>query len=164
MSDNRYFGMYRGTVQNSVDPLMQARLQVKVPSVPGASDLSWAMPCSGYGGSNVGIFSLPPVGTNVWIQFEEGDAASPIWMGIFWDSKTLPPASPAVELMKVFKTDGITVTITDTPGAAMLEIKTAMGAKIALGPSGIEIDNGMGASITLQGPQVSVNGGALEVI
>jgi hypothetical protein len=46
----------------------------------------------------------------------------------------------------------------------MFEIKTDMGAKIGLGPSGIEIDNGMGASIKLQGPQTSVNGGALEVL
>ena len=29
---------------------------------------------------------------------------------------------------------------------------------------GIEIDNGQGAKITLQGPQVSVNDGALDVI
>lgn len=163
MSDNRYFGMYRGTVQNNLDPLMQARLQVSVPSVSGASDLSWAMPCTSYGGSNVGFFALPPVGTNVWIQFEEGDAASPIWMGVFWDGLTLPPASPALELMKVFKTDGITVTITDAPGAAQFELETTMGAKVTIGPSGIEINNGMGASIMLQGPQVSVNNGALEV-
>lgn len=164
MSDNRYFGLYRGTVQNNVDPLMLARLQVKVPSVPGASDLSWAMPCSAYGGSGVGVFALPPVGANIWVQFEEGDAASPIWMGIFWDAATMPPAAPALEMMKVFKTDGLTMTITDAPGAAMLEIKMASGAKITLGPTGIGIDNGMGASITMQGPQVSVNNGALEVI
>jgi hypothetical protein len=52
----------------------------------------------------------------------------------------------------------------DAPGAASCTIETEMGAKIVLGPSGIEIDNGMGASISLQGPQVSINSGALEVI
>jgi hypothetical protein len=30
--------------------------------------------------------------------------------------------------------------------------------------TGIEITNGQGASIKLTGPQVSINGGALEVI
>ncbi|MFL6844088.1 MAG: phage baseplate assembly protein V [Allosphingosinicella sp.] len=164
MTADRYFGLYRGTVSNNVDPMLLGRLQVKVPSVPGASELSWAMPCTGYGGSSVGFFALPPVGTNVWVQFEEGDSSAPVWMGVFWDSATRPPADPPVELMKVFKTSGITVTITDTPGAAMFEIKTASGAKIGLGPTGIEIDNGMGASIKLQGPQTSVNGGALEVV
>lgn len=164
MSADRYFGLYRGQVKNNVDPLLLGRLQVAVPSVPGASQLSWAMPCVGYGGSDVGFFALPPVGANVWVQFEEGNSSDPVWMGLFWDSTTRPPASPPVELMKVFKTSGITITITDTPGAAMFEIKTDMGAKIGLGPAGIEIDNGMGASIKLQGPQTSVNGGALEVL
>lgn len=164
MSGDRYFGLYRGSVQNNVDPLGLGRLQVAVPSVPGASAMSWAMPCTGYGGSGVGFFALPPVGAKVWIQFEEGNSSDPVWMGVFWDSSTRPPASPPVELMKVFKTSGITITITDTPGAAMFEIKTASGAKIGMGPTGIEIDNGMGASIKLQGPQTSVNSGALEVL
>jgi hypothetical protein len=164
MSTDRFFGLYRGTVVSNVDPMGLGRLQVDVPSVPGAATLSWAMPCSGYGGSGVGVFALPPVGANVWIQFEEGNASDPVWMGVFWDGVIRPPAAPPLELMKVFKTSGITVTITDTPGAAMLEIKTETGAKIVLGPMGIEIDNGMGASIKLQGPQTSINGGALEVL
>jgi hypothetical protein len=164
MSSDRYFGMYRGVVKANLDPLQLGRLQVDVPSVPGASPLSWALPCTGYGGSDVGFFALPPVGANVWIQFEEGNSDDPIWMGVFWDSSTRPPADPPLEQTKVFKTAGVTVTIMDIPGAATFELKTAAGAKIALGPTGIEIDNGAGASIKLQGPQTSVNGGALEVV
>ena len=35
---------------------------------------------------------------------------------------------------------------------------------LALSALGIEISNGMGASVKLQGPSVSVNDGALDVI
>ncbi len=159
-----YPGLYRGKVRNNIDPLMLGRLQVAVPGVPGASEMSWALPCAGYSGSGVGLFSLPPVGADLWIMFEGGNSSDPVWMGGFWSSMAMPPAAPAIPTMRMFKCDGLTVTVTDLPGAAMLEVKTATGAKFTMGPTGIEIANGMGATIALTGPQVSVNNGALEVI
>ena len=160
-----YHGIYRGTVSNTLDPKQLGRLQVQVPGVQGQSEMSWAIPCVSFGGkSGVGSFNLPPVGARVWVMFEGGLPASPVWMGTFWDDLNTPPAQPAIEQTRVFKTDGIEVTLNDIPGAAMLEIKMASGAKLKLGPSGIEIDNGQGAKIALTGPQVSINNGALEVM
>ena len=52
----------------------------------------------------------------------------------------------------------------DTPGTGGNTLETATGQKAKLTVAGIEIDNGMGAKIAMQGPQVSVNSGALEVI
>ena len=74
------------------------------------------------------------------------------------------PASPGVAEMKVLKTDTVTVTLNDMPGAGGLKIETTQGMKIVISATGIEIDNGMGASVKLSGPQVSINGGALEVL
>jgi hypothetical protein len=51
-----------------------------------------------------------------------------------------------------------------TPGVGGITLQTSSGAKIAITVTDIEIDNGMGAKITLQGPQVSVNNGAPEVL
>lgn len=164
MSTMNFYGLYRGTVVSNMDPLMLGRLQVSVPEVPGASDQSWANPCVAFAASDKGPFALPPVGANVWIMFEKGSPADPVWMGGFWDQANRPPASPAQELMKVFKTDGLTVTLTDQPGAAMLEIELSSGPKLILGPTGITIDGGQGAKIELQGITVSVNNGALEVM
>ena len=66
-----YPGLYRGTVSSNVDPLQLGRLQVQVPGVPGASSLSWALPCAPFGGkAGIGGFALPPVGANVWIKHE----------------------------------------------------------------------------------------------
>ncbi|SAL04852.1 Phage-related baseplate assembly protein [Caballeronia calidae] len=164
MSNATFYGIYRGTVLSNLDPLTLARLQVNVPEVPGASDQSWAKPCVAFAASDKGPFALPPVGANVWVMFEKGNPADPVWMGGFWDQSSRPPATPAVETMKVFKTDGLTVTLTDQPGAAMLEIELSSGPKLSLGPAGITIDGGKGAKIELQGIKVSVNSGALEVM
>ncbi|HEX6229566.1 MAG TPA: phage baseplate assembly protein V, partial [Solirubrobacterales bacterium] len=68
-----YFGKYRGTVEQNLDPLQQGRLQVKVPAVLGDGTLSWAMPCVPYAGSQVGFYAVPPIGANVWVEFEGGD-------------------------------------------------------------------------------------------
>lgn len=163
MTTTSYYGLYRGTVRSTTDPLMLGRLQVSIPDVPGAAEVSWANPCVALAASDTGMFALPPVGSNVWVMFEKGNPSDPVWMGGFWDQANRPPATPAQELMKVFKTEGLTVTLTDQPGAAMLELELASGPTLSLGPSGITIDSGTGAKIELQGIKVSVNSGALEV-
>ena len=158
-----YFGKYRGQVANNIDPMMLGRLQVTCSAVLGDGQLSWAMPCSPYGGSGVGFFMIPPVGANVWVEFEGGNIDFPIWSGCFWGTGEVP-ASPAVPQMKVIKTDTATITLNDLPGVGGITIETSIGMKIAISSTGIEINDGMGGSIKMTGPQISINDGALEVI
>lgn len=158
----QYYGKYRGKVENNVDPMQMGRLQVRVPAVLGDGRLSWAMPCAPYAGSSVGLFAIPPMGANLWVEFEGGDTSYPIWSGCFWGTGEAP-AMPAVAEMTVLKTGTATITINDTPGAGGITIETTAGAKIAITTAGIEINNGQGGSIKLTGPQVSINDGALEV-
>ena len=167
MTDNQFFGKYRGKVMNNVDPMQLGRIQVSVPAVLGAGRLSWAMPCVPYAGRSVGFFAIPPVGANVWVEFEGGDPDGPIWTGCFWGTGEVP-ATPALEQMKVFKTMGITLTFNDMPGAGGFTIEVGPPATTALmkldfKSTGIEISNGA-ANIKLSPASVSVNNGALEVI
>jgi len=67
-------GIYRGMVMNAADPLMKSRLQVNVPGIAVAS--GWAMPCREFNST-----AMPPVGTAVWVMFEAGNPANPVWMG-----------------------------------------------------------------------------------
>ncbi|MCP3137406.1 phage baseplate assembly protein V [Pyxidicoccus xibeiensis] len=164
---NRYFGKFRGRIVNNVDPLMLGRVQVGVPAVLGDGTLSWAMPCTPFAGPQVGMFALPPVGANVWVEFEGGDPDYPIWTGCFWGTGEVP-AQPAIEAMKVFKTNGVTLTVNELPGAGGVTLEVmppvvATPLKIVLGPSGIEISNGA-AKIALTPASVSINDGALEVV
>jgi uncharacterized protein involved in type VI secretion and phage assembly len=159
----QFFGKYRGTVANNIDPMQQGRIQVNVPAVLGGGQLSWAMPCTPYAGSGVGFFTVPPTGANVWVEFEGGDPDYPIWSGCFWGIGEAP-AMPAIAEMKVLKTDTATVTINDLPGVGGVKIETTSGMKIEITAMGVEISNGMGANIKLMGPKVSINDTALEVI
>lgn len=158
----KYFGKYRGTVTDNRDPEMRGRLKASVPDVLGDQDSSWALPCAPYAGDQVGLFAVPPLNTAVWIEFEQGNPDYPIWSGCFWASGE-PPASPAQPEKKVFKTDGVTLTIDDTPGVASFKLETTGGQKIEVTASGIKIDNGSGATVELSGPSVKLNGQALEV-
>jgi hypothetical protein len=83
----RFFGKYRGSVVENVDPSFQGRLMVRVPDVFGILTSSWALPCVPLAGPDMGTsFVLPRVGSSVWVEFEQGDPQMPIWVGCFWDT------------------------------------------------------------------------------
>jgi Type VI secretion system/phage-baseplate injector OB domain len=80
----QYLGKYRGIVSDNVDPLQLGRMLAQVPDLPGQI-IAWALPCLPYV-TTPGILAVPPVGTDVWIEFEQGNIDYPIWSGCFWTS------------------------------------------------------------------------------
>jgi uncharacterized protein involved in type VI secretion and phage assembly len=164
-----FFGKYRGTVTDNQDPLMIGRIRANVPDVTGDADTGWATPCAPFGGSGVGFFAVPAKGAGVWIEFEHGDPDYPIWSGCWFGSLAdMPPAllvpPPPFKKVMVVTEGGHSILLDDTPGIGGITLETADGAKIVMNALGVEISNGLGASIKLEGPQVSVNEDALEVI
>jgi hypothetical protein len=73
--NHRAFGLYRGTVTDTMDPLGMMRIKVRVAELIGEAE-AWALPCVPPGTS-----SVPQLGTVVWIGFEAGDPSHPVWMG-----------------------------------------------------------------------------------
>ncbi len=69
-------GICRGTVTENADPLGPRRLRVQVPGVNGDHVL-WAVACLPSGG----VDQTPSIGDDVWVAFESGDPALPVWMG-----------------------------------------------------------------------------------
>ncbi len=172
-SAQKYYGKYRGTVINNIDPLQIGRIQVSVPDVsviPG----TWAMPCLPIAGKQEGVFMVPQIGAGVWVEFEQGNPDYPIWVGGFWGSAAevpalalVPPAIPPGQNIVVQTTAQNTLVLSDsapTPVSGGIVLKSTTGAMIVVNDSGIYIQNGKGASITLIGPTVTVNMGALVVI
>jgi Type VI secretion system/phage-baseplate injector OB domain len=164
-----FYGKYRGTVVNNVDPLQVGRLQAFVPDVAGLLPTTWALPCVPVAGKSSGTFFLPPVGAGVWIEFEQGDPSHPIWVGCFWGSSSEVPAAaraglPTSPSMVLRSGLGHSIVISDVPGpSGGIAISSSSGAKIVVNDVGIIIDNGKGAKIELSGPSVSVNNPALVV-
>jgi uncharacterized protein involved in type VI secretion and phage assembly len=159
-----HYGKYRGKVEANFDPKRLGRVQISCPAVLGRGRLAWAMPSSPYAGPGVGLFAVPPVGANVWIEFEGGDICYPIVTGCFW-GRGDSPSRTGLAQTKVLKTDCLTLTIDDTPGAGgvTLEVAAPTGPlTIKLDTSGITLSNG-GMKVQLGVASVSVNNGALEV-
>ncbi|HEX2254003.1 MAG TPA: phage baseplate assembly protein V [Thermoanaerobaculia bacterium] len=158
----RFFGKYRGTVTDDQDPRDQGRVRATVPEVLGDEPTGWALPCAPYGGDGVGLFTVPPPGTLVWVEFEGGDPSRPIWSGCWWSEGQVPAGAKREQ--KVWKTAaGHTITLDDAAGGERIEIVEAGGARVVLDAAGVEISKG-GQKIALTSGSVSVNGGALEVL
>jgi uncharacterized protein involved in type VI secretion and phage assembly len=159
----QYFGKYRGKVEKNVDPLFMGRILVSVPAVTGQGTLNWAMPAAPFAGNGVGFWAIPPEGANVWVEYEGGNPDQAIWSGCFWGPGE-SPATPPVPQVVVLKTEACTLTLSDLPGVGGVTIETTAGMKITMTATGLEITNGSGGTISLQGPRVTVNNGALEVM
>jgi hypothetical protein len=145
-----HYGKYRGKVVNNIDPLMLGRI---IPLVPQISEmpLSWATPCVPYAGRQVGLFALPPIGANVWIEFEGGDPNKPIWTGCFW-GKGEVPAKPAVPTTKIFKTELMSLAMNDLTTELKLELVAPSGRySVVLNATGITLSsNAVTVSIAQQ--------------
>lgn len=165
-----FFGKYRGTVFNNVDPLQIGRIQAIVPDVGGLVPLSWALPCLPAAGPNMGVFTLPMIGAGVWIEFEAGDIDRPIWVGGFWGlaaevpmlARAVPPGVPGITVQTALK-NGLVVSDVPGPTGGIL-IQSATGATISVSDTGILISNGKGAVISMIGPTIDFNAGALTVV
>ncbi len=166
----KYFGKFRGTVINAVDPEQRGRIQAMVPDVSGFALSSWAMPSFPIGGIQMGLFSMPVTGSGVWIEFEQGDLDYPIWTGIFYGSAAevpvmaflIPPEVPGIVLQTVLQNG---LLISDLPGpTGGIMLKTTAGAMILINELGITISNGQGATIQMTGPSVVINEGAMTII
>jgi len=164
-----YYGKYRGTVLNNVDPLQTGRLLVQVPDVTGLPPSSWAMPCFPTTGIQHGAWLLPMIGAGVWVEYEQGDPDRPIWSGCWYGSAAEVPAlglaaPPGVPHFVLQTAGQHALVISDVPGpTGGILLKTLTGAFIAVNDIGITISNGRGATIAMVGPTVTVNQGALVV-
>lgn len=165
----KFYGKYRATCINNVDPMMIGRIQVIVTDVSSVIPSSWAMPCFPVTGIQNGVFSVPSVGAGVWVEFEHGDPDYPIWVGGFYAVADVPAMAravpPGLSGFTFQTTLQNSITISDTPGpTGGILIKTTTGAMISVSDIGITISNGKGAVLTMIGPAVDINAGALTVI
>lgn len=73
--NRRFYGVYRGTVSNTNDPLGKYRAKLVVPQVFGNEVTGWAW--------NATPYIEVSTGQGVFVLFEGGDPAYPIFFGVF---------------------------------------------------------------------------------
>jgi hypothetical protein len=141
------YGKYRGKVVDPVDPLQLGRIVALVPAIS-EMPLSWASPAVPYAGKGVGFFAIPPVGANVWIEFEGGDANYPIWTGCFWGEGEVPaePALPTTIMLKttlgafsINNLDAELKLILEAPDGLMSLVMNSTGIKLSLNEVSISL-------------------------
>jgi len=187
MSDGgtKYYGIYRGTVVNNIDPMQLGRINVIVPDAGGITPSSWAMPSMPIAGKQEGVFVVPQIGSGVWVQFEAGDPDRPVWTGGWWGNVAevptaafAPPPIPPGQTIVIQTTLQHLLMISDAvpipmeapipapapPGTGGIVLRSPTGAMIVVNDVGIFINNGKGASIELLGPSVMINKIALVVV
>ncbi len=179
-----YFGKYRGTVVQNIDPERRGRLQLLVPDVLSLIPSTWAEPCvplAGPTGPPMGVYMVPPIGAGVWVEFEHGNPNKPIWVGCRWGAPSdIPlaaqagnPADPNIVMQSLLQQS---IIISDLPPAVPppvmppapptggIILRSTTGASIVVNDAGVFISNGKGATINMIGPTITINNGALVVI
>jgi hypothetical protein len=143
----RWYGKYSGVVKDDKDPRKQGRLKVEVPSVWRGADPVWARPCF-----PPGHFFTPPVGAQVWIEFEAGDPAYPLWVGAWYPQEEVP-AEAALEppTSRVIATpSGHTVEFNDKEGEEAITVHHMADAFLSIDPKGsVVVGNTTGSIIYL---------------
>lgn len=168
---NKYYGKYRGIVVQNVDPLQMGRIQVMVPDVSALIPTSWAMPCTPIAGIGMGMYSVPAIGSHVWVEFEQGDPDYPIWVGCFWGSaaevplpvKAVAPVTPPIVIGNLTQSN-IVVSDVPVPAPYLLPaggIVLQSGAStVAVGPDGVTIT---APKVEINGVTILMNKGALMI-
>jgi uncharacterized protein involved in type VI secretion and phage assembly len=155
-----FFGKYRGTVVDNKDPLFSGRVKVSVPYAMGDVN-DWALPCFPYAGTQAGVFVVPPVGANVWVEFEGGDIDRPIWVGGFFTLGKAPvlalAAPPGTEEVVIQVGSNNTVSIKDLPGPVGGILLKSGNAMIMINDQGIILNDGSGGMLTMLKGIVSIN-------
>jgi Type VI secretion system/phage-baseplate injector OB domain len=168
---HRFFGKYRGTVINNIDPMQLGRIMAQVPAVSALLPTSWCMPCYPLAGTGSGASFVPQLRSGVWIEFEGGDPDYPIWTGCFYglgaerpiDATLSNPASPSIVFQSQLQNRIVVSDLPPTPLTGGIMLKSATGCSIVVNDSGIYLDTGKGASIWLTANTVLINKGALTI-
>ncbi len=167
--EGRFYGKYRAFVVDNADPENRGRLRLRIPSVLGNDVVSgWALPCLPYGGAaDQGFFFIPEADACVWVEFEMGDLAYPVWVGTFWgkpggQSEAPKPADaqspPTRKIIRTLK--GSSIEIEDKDGDEVFIIQYSDGSKkntVTMDKDGMRIEDANANKITLD-----ANGAKLE--
>ncbi len=165
-----YWGKYRGTVFNNIDPKSEGRVQVMVPDISIKPLINWAILATPIGGIQSGMFAVPPIGSGVWVEFEAGELSRPICTGCFWGSQAEVPKlglgvhKPFVDSLTMQTKTQSGITISDLPAGDTggIQIQTASGSRISVTQGQVKIQNGAGSSIKMIGPLIEIDASVIK--
>lgn len=91
MAENKYYGIYQGTVVDVNDSEKRGRIRVTCPDVLGGKTVSaWCDPVIPVAYDNGGDFYIPPKNELVWLMFIGGEPNKPVYLGSWWQEGMSP--------------------------------------------------------------------------
>lgn len=153
-NNKEYSGKFRATVVDNKDPEMRARLKLMVTTALGDQETDWALPCLPYGGMNQqGLFMVPEIDSQVWVEFEQCDLSKPIWVGTFWQKKDDTPKDAAKEepTTRLLQTkSGHILQFDDAEGEERFRLYHPAEAEMIIDPNGtISLTDASGAILKM---------------
>lgn len=166
----RFWGKYPGKVILNTDTTGEGRVQISCPTVLGSNVLAWARPCVPMAGLQAGVYAIPPINANVWVEFQGGDPELPIWSGCFWGPGELPLAATQTQqplgpiVIQAPNTQyRVVIGGSPTDGIRLETIAGPAGPMVKVDSTGITMQDGAGGMITIKAGTVMVNMGALMI-
>ncbi|HEU4578339.1 MAG TPA: phage baseplate assembly protein V [Polyangiaceae bacterium] len=138
---HKYFGKYRGFVEDRDDPDQLGRLKLRVPSVLEGAVTGWAWPASPFAGAGRGFLFLPQKDDIVWVEFIEGELEHPVWSGGGWakpggTSEIPEDAKANYPDTAVLRTKfGLVIVMDDASGNEKIVIRAKNGCEVTLDPN-----------------------------
>lgn len=149
----RFYGKYRGTVVEALDGSDLGKLRVSVPDVLLDQNVV-AWPCVPFAGPQHGFVAIPEAGDGVWIEFEGGNPAQPIWVGCWWGSGDMPSQAGTKQRAWITST-GLALVMDDDQ--KQIQLLHPNGPSITLNSDGITLSVSS-ASITIDAQGISLKG------
>jgi len=156
---SRYYGKYRGLVVDVDDPEKLGRITAQVPEILHEETSPWALPAVPFAGPKHGLVLIPEVGDGVWIEFEAGDPARPIWTGGWWASGELPDPGGTQTRVLVTST-GHQFVLDDK--AKEIHLLHSAGAELKMTDSDLTLSIGQ-AEFKMTSDQISLKIGTTEI-
>ena len=175
-----------GIVTNNLDLLGEARVQVRVPTLPAFEP--WARVCSLGAGSDRGFCWIPQIDDEVLVAFNQNDERSAFILGGLWNTRDRPPlTAPTDFLIKrliktgLSQTAGLGHEIEFDDAEQSITITTSTRQRITMDIQKIEIQNTAGtltinmdnasqtisikaaAKLELQAAQIKIEGVQVEL-
>jgi uncharacterized protein involved in type VI secretion and phage assembly len=156
---SKYYGKYRGIVSNVDDPEKMGRITAQVPEILQEEISPWALPAVPFAGPGHGLVLIPEVGDGVWIEFEGGDPARPIWTGGWWGPGELPDPGD-IQTRALVTTKGHKFVLDDAKNE--INLLHSGGAEMKMTGSDITLTIGQ-AEFTMTSDQISLKVATTEI-
>jgi phage baseplate assembly protein V len=151
----KYDGVAIGTVINTLDSIMQGRVQLRMSIAP---DLEpWASVASPMAGLGHGWYAMPQIGDQVVVAFNNGDLRQPYVIGAVWNATKRPPITLPSEAVnkRILRTPaGHQIEFDDATQA--LTVTSSTQQQVSLNMESVEVAAGLGAASIRVGTDGSV--------